>query len=225
MVAEPEPGGSGGKPAAHRPGKAENPRQRGPIGILGLQGDFAAHGRALAAVGADTAIVKQPQQLDAVGGLILPGGESTTLIKLMDAFGFWEPLRAFIGSGRPVFGTCAGLILLAAEVVSPPQKSLAAIDVTVERNSYGRQRESFEAVGTFAANGRDRDLPMVFIRAPRILRLGAGVEPLAHCRGEVVMARSGNVLAASFHPELTPDSAVHRYFAGMAAGETSSHPG
>ena len=191
---------------------------RGPLGILGLQGDFAAHGRALAAIGLDSTIVKQPPQLDDVGGLILPGGESTTLIKLMDTWGFWEPLRDFIDSGRPVFGTCAGLILLAAEVVNPPQKSLAAIDVTVERNSYGRQRESFEALGTFAANGRGRDLPMVFIRAPRILRLGAGVQPLAHCRGEVVMARSGNVLAASFHPELTPDSAVHRYFAGMAAG-------
>lgn len=191
---------------------------RGLIGVLGLQGDFAAHARALGDVGADSAIVKQPSQLDAVDGLILPGGESTTLIKLMDAWGFWEPLRAFIDSGRPVFGTCAGLILLAAEVVNPAQKSLAAIDLTVERNSYGRQRESFEAVGTFAANGRDRDLPMVFIRAPRILRLGAEVAPLAHCRGEVVMARSGNVLAASFHPELTPDSAVHRYFAGMVAG-------
>ena len=206
MVAGPEPAGS-----ARQAG-------RGPLGILGLQGDFAAHGRALTAIGVDSAIVKQPPQLDDVGGLILPGGESTTLIKLMDAWGFWEPLRDFIDSGRPVFGTCAGLILLAAEVVNPPQKSLAAIDVTVERNSYGRQRESFEAVGTFAANGRGRDLPMVFIRAPRILRLGAGVEPLAHCRGDVVMARSGNVLAASFHPELTPDSAVHRYFAGMAAG-------
>ena len=218
MVAEPEPGRSGRKPAARRSGDTGNLRKRGPIGILGLQGDFAAHARALGDVGAESAIVKQPPQLDGVGGLILPGGESTTLIKLMDAFGFWEPLRGFIDSGRPVFGTCAGLILLASEVVNPPQKSLAAIDVTVERNSYGRQRESFEAVGTFAANGSGRDLPMVFIRAPRILRLGAGVEPLAHCRGEVVMARSGNVLAASFHPELTPDSAVHRYFAGMAAG-------
>ena len=218
MVAEPEPAGSPRQAAAPVKGEGPDRIQRGPTGILGLQGDFAAHGRALAAIGVDSAIVKQPRQLDAVDGLILPGGESTTLIKLMDACGFWEPLRAFIDSGRPVFGTCAGLILLAAEVVNPPQKSLAAIDVTVERNSYGRQRESFEAVGTFAANGRGRDLPMVFIRAPRILRLGAGVQPLAHCRGEVVMARSGNVLAASFHPELTPDSAVHRYFAGMAAG-------
>ncbi len=199
-------------------GKAPDLRSRGPIGVLGLQGDFAAHACALGDVGADSAIVKQPSQLDAVDGLILPGGESTTLIKLMDAWGFWEPLRAFIDSGRPVFGTCAGLILLAAEVVNPAQKSLAAIDVTVERNSYGRQRESFEAAGTFAANGRDHDLPMVFIRAPRILRLRAEVAPLAHCRGEVVMARSGNVLAASFHPELTQDRAVHRYFAGMVAG-------
>ncbi len=218
MVAAPAPGGSRLQPAAFQVNDPGDLPHRGLIGVLGLQGDFAAHARALGDVGADSAIVKQPSQLDAVDGLILPGGESTTLIKLMDAWGFWEPLRAFIDSGRPVFGTCAGLILLAAEVVNPAQKSLAAIDVTVERNSYGRQRESFEAVGTCAANGRDRDLPMVFIRAPRILRLGAEVAPLAHCRGEVVMARSGNVLAASFHPELTPDSAVHRYFAGMVAG-------
>ena len=116
-------------------------------GVLGLQGDFQAHERSLDEIGVTAAIVKKTEQLDDVDGLIIPGGESTTLIKLMDTFEFWDPIRSFVESGRPVFGTCAGLIVLATEVVNPSQKSLAVLDVTVERNSYGRQRESFEATG------------------------------------------------------------------------------
>ena len=189
-----------------------------PIGVLGLQGDFEAHGRALAALGAEVQVIKKPGQLDEVAGLVMPGGESTTLIKLMDAFDFWEPLREYAAAGHAILGTCAGMILLAAEVTNPPQDSLGLIDVTVERNSYGRQLESFEGVGRFAADGRERDLPMIFIRAPRLRRLGPGVESLATCDGDCVMARQGNVIVASFHPELTADATVHQYFLDAAAG-------
>jgi len=182
------------------------------IGILGLQGDFEAHCKMIERAGEVPRVVKKPEQLLEVGGLIMPGGESTTLIKLMDFFGFWQPLRDFSEEGKPVLGTCAGMILLATEVVNPAQKSLGLIDITVERNSYGRQRESFETMGAFSANGSLRELPMVFIRAPRICRLGPEVRPLAMREDECVMARQGPVLVASFHPELTDDLTVHRYF-------------
>lgn len=189
-----------------------------PIGVLGLQGDFEAHGRVLSALGAEVRVVKKPEQLAEVAGLVMPGGESTTLIKLMDAFEFWEPIEDFAAAGGTILGTCAGLILLAAEVVNPPQRSLGLIDVTVERNSYGRQKESFEGVGRFTADTQDRDLAMIFIRAPRIRRLGDGVECLATCGGDCVMARQGRIAVASFHPELTTDSTVHQYFLELTAG-------
>lgn len=185
------------------------------VGVLGLQGDFAAHTRVVQDLGGTARIVKKPEQLDGLDGLIIPGGESTTLIKLMDLYGFWDPLGEFVTAGKAVLGTCAGAIILANEVLNPPQKSLGAIDITVERNSYGRQRESFEAVGTFSANGEEKDLPMVFIRAPRIHHLGAGVQSLALCGDDCVMARQGRILVASFHPELTDDLTVHRYFLDM----------
>ena len=204
------------------------------IGILGLQGDFAAHGRVLDRLDIDNRVVKKPAEIDSVNGLIIPGGESTTLIKLMESYDFWRSLEAFVGSGKPVMGTCAGMILLAREVVNPQQDSLGSIDITVERNSYGRQRESFEAVGLFDPEGlepeaveddrggRDvhggHEVHMVFIRAPRILRLGPGVTPLATCRGDCVMARQDNVVVASFHPELSGDGSVHAYFADLVAG-------
>ena len=184
------------------------------IGLLGLQGDYAAHGRMLEALGVESRVVKKPEQLAEIDGLIFPGGESTTLIKLMDSWDWWAPLEGF-AAAKPVFGTCAGMILLAKSVSNPPQKSLALIDIGVERNGYGRQIDSFEGTGSFGVNGQTRELPMVFIRAPRISRLGAGVEALAECRGDVVMARQGNVLVASFHPELTDDLGVHRYFVEM----------
>jgi 5'-phosphate synthase pdxT subunit len=186
------------------------------IGVLALQGDFGLHAAALRGAGAEPVEVRKPGALDDVEGLILPGGESTTLLHLMDAWDFAPALRAFHGSGRPLFGTCAGLIVLAREVEGPRQPSLGLIDVTVERNSYGRQRESFEAEAQAAlGDGADR-LRMVFIRAPRILRAGPGVEVLARHAGDPVLAREGPVLVATFHPELTADLTVHRYFCRMA---------
>ena len=189
------------------------------IGVLGLQGDFAAHLRALEELGVEAEVVKKPCELEQVAGLILPGGESTTLTKLMDSFELWAPLQRFAESGRPVFGTCAGMIMLARQVINPPQKSLGLIDITVERNSYGRQRESFEASGPFAPNGGPSvDIPMIFIRAPRIVEIGAGVDALATCGSDTVLARQHNVVVASFHPELSPRRDIHRYFVGMIGG-------
>ncbi len=186
------------------------------VGVLGLQGDFAAHVLAVEHVGGSARIVKKPDQLSDVDGLIIPGGESTTLIKLMDLYSFWEPLREFAGSGKAVLGTCAGAIILAREVLNPPQKSLGAIDITVERNSYGRQRESFEATGSFSPGDvAAMDLEMVFIRAPRICRLGPQVQSLAEYGGDCVMASQDRVAVASFHPELTDDATVHDYFIRM----------
>ena len=186
------------------------------IGVLALQGDFALHAVALRRAGVEPVEVRKPGALDDVEGLILPGGESSTLLHLMDAWDFGPALRAFHASGRPLFGTCAGLIVLAREVEGPHQPSLGLIDVTVERNSYGRQRESFEAETAVVALGDDADpLRMVFIRAPRILRVGPGVEVLAR-HGSPVLVREGQVLAATFHPELTGELAVHRYFCRMA---------
>jgi pyridoxal 5'-phosphate synthase pdxT subunit len=186
-----------------------------PIGVLALQGDFAMHRAALDRIGVPSAEVRMPGQLDQVGGLIMPGGESTTLLKLMDAWEFVPALEKFHAAGKPIFGTCAGMILLAREVESPAQFSLGLIDLTVERNAYGRQKESFESTGKADLGHGDAELKMVFIRAPRIRRLGAGVTPLAWHRGECVMARQGTVLVAAFHPELTGEPTVHRYFAQM----------
>jgi 5'-phosphate synthase pdxT subunit len=185
------------------------------IGVLALQGDFALHAAALARCGAEAVEVRKPEQLDGLDGLIMPGGESTTLLKLMDAWGFVPALEEFHRVGRPIFGTCAGLILLARGVESPKQFSLGLIDVDVERNAYGRQRESFEAHGTATLGGREAPLEMVFIRAPRIRRAGPGVQTLARHGGEPVLAREGTVLAATFHPELTDDPTVHAYFCAM----------
>ncbi len=187
------------------------------IGVLALQGDFARHAAALGRCGVEAVEVRRPEELSEVDGLIIPGGESTTLLKLMDEWAFVPALEKFHAAGRPIFGTCAGLIVLAREVESPRQFSLGLIDVTVERNAYGRQRESFEASGTVTLDGRAHPLEMVFIRAPRIRRVGAGVETLAEHHGEPVMARQGSVLVATFHPELTDDPAVHRYFCDVVS--------
>src|SRR5207249_11396744 len=159
------------------------------IGVLALPGDLAPHARALGKCGVKAVEVRKPVELDQVDGLVMPGGESTTLLKLMDAWDFVPALEKLHGAGKPIFGTCAGLILLAREVESPTQFSLGLIDVTVERNAYGRQRESFEASGVARLDAGPIPLEMVFIRAPRIRRLGPGVQVLAEHRGEPVMAR------------------------------------
>ena len=183
------------------------------IGVLGLQGDYAAHAAMLEKAGAASRTVKKPEQLEGLRGLVLPGGESTTLIKLMDLYGFWEPLRDFAVGGGALLGTCAGMILLAHKVSNPEQRSLGLLDIDVERNSYGRQIDSFEGRGAFGG----KEIPMIFIRAPRLVRLGDGVEALGTCRGDTVAARQGRVLVASFHPELTDDLSLHRYFLSLAA--------
>jgi 5'-phosphate synthase pdxT subunit len=201
------------------------------IGVLALQGDFARHARALQKCGStsrgassagashqseiEVVEIRKPEQLEDIDGLIMPGGESTTLLKLMDAWGFVPALEKFHADGKPIFGTCAGLILTARDVANPAQFSLGLIDVGVERNAYGRQRESFETAGTAVLDGRPVPLEMVFIRAPRIRRVGPGVETLAHHGDEPVMARQGSVLVATFHPELTDDPTVHEYFCRM----------
>lgn len=189
------------------------------IGVLALQGDFERHRNALARVRAGEPVesveVRKVEQLADLDGLIIPGGESTTLLKLMEYFGFWPALEAFHRAGKPIFGTCAGLILVARDVDNPKQASLGLIDVGVERNAYGRQRESFEARGDAELDG-PTSLEMVFIRAPRIRRVGPGVSVLARHKDEPVMAREGSVLVATFHPELTDDPTVHTYFCAMA---------
>jgi 5'-phosphate synthase pdxT subunit len=185
------------------------------IGVLALQGDFAMHAKALERCGVEAVEVRKPAELADVDGLIIPGGESTTLLKLMEEWGFVPALEKFHAEERPIFGTCAGLILLARDVEGPRQFSLGFIDVGVERNAYGRQRESFETHGTATLEGRAKPVEMVFIRAPRIRRVGASVETLARHGDEPVMAREGSVLVATFHPELTDDPAVHQYFCSM----------
>ena len=185
------------------------------IGVLALQGDFDLHGKALDRLGIESVEVRLPRQLDQVDGLIMPGGESTTLLKLLDEWDFVPALEKFHAAGKPIMGTCAGLILLARDVESPRQASLGLIDITAERNAYGRQKESFETEGEADLGDGVRPIKMVFIRAPRIRRLGPAVTPLVMHRGECVMARQGTVLVAAFHPELTDDPTVHRYFAAM----------
>jgi 5'-phosphate synthase pdxT subunit len=185
------------------------------VGVLALQGDFALHRAALERSGVDAIEVRKPEELASLDGLVVPGGESTTLLKLMDAGNLVPALEKLHAAGTPIFGTCAGLILLARDVSNPRQFSLGFIDVGVERNAYGRQRESFEATTTARLGGRSVPIEMVFIRAPRIRRVGAGVETLAvHC-GDPVLAQQGTVLVAAFHPELTADLTVHRYFCDL----------
>jgi len=177
------------------------------VAVLALQGDFEAHRRKLAEMEMDSFEARKPEDLDAASGLILPGGESTTLWKFFGWAPWEEAIRRFAASGRPVLGTCAGAILLAREVTNPDHKGLDLIDISIERNAYGRQADSFTAdVDAPALGGA---LPAVFIRAPRIRRAGPGVETLATRAGESVLVRQGNVFAATFHPELTADTRVH----------------
>lgn len=190
------------------------------LGVLALQGDFEAHQRALADFGVPAVQVRTASELAAIDGLIMPGGESTTMLKLMDAEGLFEPLREFARS-KPTFGTCAGVILLAAETLSPAQASLGVLDVTVERNAYGRQLDSsiriLRPAPSFEQAVGEGELEAVFIRAPIIRRAGPEVEILANDGDTPVLVRQGSILASTFHPELTSDRRVHRLFVDTIA--------
>jgi 5'-phosphate synthase pdxT subunit len=177
------------------------------VGVLALQGDYEKHQSALARTGARQCQVRTAEELGSVDALVIPGGESTTMLRLMDYYDLFEPLRRF-GWERPIFGTCAGAILIAREVSSPAQRSLDLMDIGVERNAYGRQVDS-RIVNIPSAIG---ELEAVFIRAPIIRRVGAGVTVLASYQGDPVLVRQGRHWAATFHPELTEDTTVHRLF-------------
>jgi len=182
------------------------------VGVLGLQGAVREHVRSLSGLGVKARIVKRDSDLDGLDGLVLPGGESTA-ISLLAGGGLLERLRRMVAEGFPMFGTCAGMILLSREVDGSPSPYIGAIDIGVKRNASGRQVESFETL--LSVDGIGEDVPAVFIRAPYVVRLGPGVVPMARHEGAVVMAREGGVLATSFHPELTEDLRIHRYFLDM----------
>jgi len=183
------------------------------IGVLGLQGAVREHVDSLSRLDVEPRIVKRDRDLTGLDGLILPGGESTT-IALLSRGELLPRLKQLAKDGFPMFGTCAGMILLAQEVEGAGAGTLGAIDIAVARNASGRQVDSFETM--LDVEGIGRDVPAVFIRAPYITRIGAGVTEMAHHDGSVVMARAGNVLVASFHPELTDDLRIHRFFVDMA---------
>jgi len=176
------------------------------IGVLALQGDFDAHRRRLEELGAKVVLVKKPEQLDEVEGLIIPGGESSTFLKLLGDAGF-EKLKDFVRL-KPTFGTCAGAILLAKEVENPAQSGLGAIDIGIRRNAYGRQIDSSIREGLF----RGSPIEMVFIRAPKISRLGDGIEIVATEGNDPVVVRQGKTMASTFHPELSDDTRIHQAF-------------
>jgi 5'-phosphate synthase pdxT subunit len=188
------------------------------IGVLALQGDFDAHRRRLEELGAEVVLVKKPEQLDEIDGLIIPGGESGTFLKLLDEAGF-EKLKEFVRL-KPTFGTCAGAILLAKEVENPKQTGLGALDIGIRRNAYGRQIDSSIREGQLLI-GKPGGLPleMVFIRAPKIERVGKGVEVVATEGDDPVAVRQGSVMASTFHPELSDDSRLHQAFLEMVRGK------
>ncbi len=185
------------------------------IGVLAVQGDFQAHARALWEAGATAVLAKRPEQVAQVQGLILPGGESTTALKFLTEEGLLEAIVRVAGQGKPVFGTCAGAILMAREVTNPLQPSLGLMDIRIQRNAYGRQVSSFIAREAAPALWPGQPLEMVFIRAPIIDKVGAGVRVLAECRGAPVLVRQSHLLAATFHPELSADRRIHEYFLEM----------
>ena len=184
------------------------------IGVLALQGDFDAHRRRLEELGAEVVLVKKPEQLDEIDGLVIPGGESGTFLKLLGEEGF-EKLRQFVRL-KPTFGTCAGAILLATEVENPKQAGLGAIDIAIRRNAYGRQIDSSIRQGNFSGS----PLEMVFIRAPKIERVGPSVEVLATEGSDPVAVRQGSAMAATFHPELSDDTRIHQTFLDLCGSDT-----
>ncbi len=185
------------------------------VGILALQGDFEAHSKALARAGAQPVEIRKAAELDSIDGLVIPGGESTTMLKLLRAENMLEPLAEF-GRERPIFGTCAGAILLASEVSHPEQESLALMDIGIERNAYGRQIDSrvvtLSPEGDFGSRTAPGDLEAVFIRAPIIRRVGPSLRVLARYNGDPVLVEDGRHMVATFHPELTSDGRVHTLF-------------
>jgi pyridoxal 5'-phosphate synthase pdxT subunit len=188
------------------------------IGVLGLQGDVREHLRALDATGAGTVVVKHAQELESVDGLVLPGGESTTIGKLLDRFELLEPLRLRVARGMPLYGTCAGMILMARAITGQEDAPyrLGVMDLCVRRNAYGRQLDSFEA--DLDVDGLDEPFRAVFIRAPAVDGSGDEVEVLASHDGRPVLVRQGHMLASSFHPEMTDDPRVHEMFVDMVGG-------
>lgn len=184
------------------------------VGVLAYQGDFERHIHMLHGIGASTREVRTPEQLSGVDAAIIPGGESTTIGMLMERYGVAKELQSMAAAGMPVFGTCAGLILLASEILNSRQPRLSLLPITVERNAYGRQLESFEA--ELSARGfSEQPLQGVFIRAPRVCSVAPEVDVLASFEGYPILLRYGRILGASFHPELTTDTRVHRYFLEM----------
>jgi 5'-phosphate synthase pdxT subunit len=198
--------------------------EAGPVvGVLDLQGDVREHLAALAEVGCATRTVRRPDDLEGVSGLVLPGGESTTLSMLLESTGLFEAVAARLGDAErplPVLGTCAGLVLVAGRVLDgrPDQRTFGVLDAVVRRNGYGRQEQSFEADVVFGS-GEGPPLPTVFIRAPLVVSVGAAVDVLASLHGVPVLVRQGPVLASSFHPELTADRRVHRLFAQLCGAD------
>jgi pyridoxal 5'-phosphate synthase pdxT subunit len=193
------------------------------VGVLDLQGDVREHVAALTEVGCETRLVKRPGDLDGLSGLVLPGGESTTLSMLLESSGLFDAVAGRIGAVErplPVLGTCAGLVLVARQVLDgrPDQRSFGVLDAVVRRNGYGRQEQSFEADVVFGS-GEGPPLPTVFIRAPQVVSVGDAVDVLATLDGVAVLVRQGPVLASAFHPELTADRRVHRLFAEMCASD------
>ena len=199
------------QPHSHKDLLPESSRPR--IGVLAIQGNFASHAIALTESGADPVEIRKPDQLAGLDGLVLPGGESTTILRFLEKHRFFEVLQDFCGK-KPIFGTCAGAILLAREVLNPAQRSLGVLDAVVERNAYGRQIDS--AIVTAQTTLPGGPLEMVFIRAPRIVETGPGVEVLAKRDGFPTLVRQGSVMAATFHPELSHDRRVHRLFVESA---------
>jgi len=193
------------------------------IGVLAIQGNFAAHAAALQAVGAQAVEVRKPEELVGLDGLIIPGGESTTILKFLERGDFFEQLKTFVQT-TPTFGTCAGCILLAKHVQKPAQRSLNALDITVERNAYGRQNDSVILNEQTELPGGP--LEMVFIRAPRIAQAAANVEVLAKRDGDPALVREGHLMAATFHPEMSGDTRVHQMFVDLVrahkAGDSAS---
>lgn len=186
------------------------------VGVLALQGDFKEHIKMLEKIGASAVEIRFPEQLEEIDGLIIPGGESTTINKLMDKYGFKERLKDFYGSGKPIFGTCAGLIVLASEI---PEGGigLGFIDIKVRRNAYGRQIDSFEDIVGINLDHKPDPIGFksIFIRAPKIIYTGENVSVLSSSGDEVLLARQRNILVCAFHPELTDDTRIHEYFIEM----------